>query len=72
MRRAENAGFWTGSYEILQAMATETSSSPRRINHFTVVQAGLDSIRHPAGDADVIDEIHRLPLSVQGLQDQRG
>jgi hypothetical protein len=41
MRRTENAGFWAESYEILQAMATETSGSPSRINHFTVVQAGL-------------------------------
>ena len=41
MRRAEIAGFWAESYEILQAMATETSSFYRCINHFAVVQAGL-------------------------------
>ena len=41
MRRTGIAGFGTESYEILQAMATETSGSYCWINHFTVVQAGL-------------------------------
>ncbi|WP_420024509.1 hypothetical protein ACN9JG_21150 (plasmid) [Cereibacter azotoformans] len=41
MRRAKIAGFRAESYEILQAMATETPGLSPWINHFTVVQAGL-------------------------------
>lgn len=41
MRQTEIAGFRPESYEILQAVATETSGLSPWINHFTVVQAGL-------------------------------
>ncbi|MBO4168842.1 hypothetical protein [Cereibacter azotoformans] len=41
MRQTEIAGFRAESYEILQAMATETSGLSPWINRFAVVQAGL-------------------------------
>jgi hypothetical protein len=41
MRRAEIAGLRPKAYEILQAMATETSGFRMKIKHCAVVQAGL-------------------------------
>ncbi|WP_204840146.1 hypothetical protein, partial [Cereibacter azotoformans] len=43
MRQTEIAGFRAESYEILQAMATETSGLSPWINRFAVVQAGLSN-----------------------------